>query len=64
MNLYWYKETQTFIDNIRKSVCEAYEVIGWDGNRLYDIGHNRTSGVIAWRKIPKPYMKGFVKFDL
>lgn len=34
------------------------------GERLYDIGQNRTNDVIAWRKNPKPYMKGFKKTSI
>jgi hypothetical protein len=61
MELHWYSEKQKFIDNIRQNVCETYEVIGCSGKRLYDIGQDRTRGVVAWKKQPKPYMKGFVK---
>ncbi len=61
MSLYWYPNKQKFIDNIRANVCETYEVMGCGGNRLFDIGQDRTEDVIAWRKIPKPYMKGFIK---
>lgn len=61
MNLYWYSETEKFIDNIRKNVCESYTVTGYSGERLYDVGHDRTNDVIAWKKICKPYMKGFIK---
>lgn len=64
MSLYWYSESQKFIDNIRKNVCETYEVMGFGGNRLYDIGQDRTNSVVAWRNIPKPYMRGFVKDEI
>lgn len=61
MSLYWYPNSQKFIDNIRKNVCEVYDIRNYNGDRIYDIGQDRTKDVIAWRKIPKPYMKGFIK---
>ena len=62
MELYWYPDQQKFIDNIRNNVCETYVVTSdITGERLYDIGQDRTNDVIAWRKNPKPYMKGFKK---
>lgn len=61
MSLYWNCKTQKFIDNIRQNVCEVYTVLDYKGDRLFDIGQDRTEGVVAWRKIPKAYMKGFVK---
>lgn len=62
MNLYWYPDRSKFIDNIRDNVCELYEVMS-DGKRVTDIGQDRTKGVVAWREMPKPYMKGFIKED-
>lgn len=61
MKLYWYPETQKFIDNIRQNVCDVYQVMSSTGERLRDIGQDRTKGVVAWRKLPKPYMRGFIK---
>jgi hypothetical protein len=61
MSLYWYLKEQRFIDNIRENVCRTYDVRSCTGKRIYDIGQDRTYDVVAWRKIPKPYMKGFVK---
>lgn len=66
MNLYWYGdrgEDGKFIDNIRDNVCECYTVLGYKGNRLTDIGQDRTSSVVAWKKTSNPYMKGFIKDD-
>jgi hypothetical protein len=63
MNLYWYPSTERFIDNIRKNVCETYDVIGYSGKKLDDIGQDRTNNVITWTKLPKPYMDGFVYKD-
>lgn len=60
MDLYWYGDRRKFIDNIRQSVCETYTVTGFDGKRLYDIGQDRTSSVVAWKKKEGPYMTGFV----
>ena len=60
MCLYWYPDKQKFIDNIRANVCELYTVTGYSGERLFDIGQDRTKNVIAWRPISKPYMKGFI----
>lgn len=61
MSLYWYPYTQKFIDAIRQNVCDVYSVMSCTGERLRDIGQDRTEDVVAWRKIPKPYMWGFVK---
>lgn len=62
MNLYWYPDEQKFIDNIRQNVCEIYYIKSEiTGERLHDIGQDRTDSVITWRKNPKPYMKGFIK---
>ena len=62
MELYWYPDQQKFIDNIRQNVCETYFIKSEiTGERVYDIGQDRTKDVIAWKKNPKPYMKGFKK---
>lgn len=62
MDLYWYSETQRFKDNRRQDVFSTYSVY----NKDHELMHNeslcdRTHSVIAWRNMPKPYMKGFVK---
>jgi len=60
MGLYWYSNEQKFIDNIRKNVCETYIVTSnITGERLRDIGQDRTNSVIAWTEYPEPYMTGF-----
>jgi hypothetical protein len=63
MDLYWYPNIKNgvFYDNIRLNVCETYTVLGCNGTRLTDIGHDRTSDVVAFKKIHRPYMKGFIK---
>lgn len=61
MPLYWYPSKKRFIDNIRKNVCETYIVKDCKNKRIFDIGQDRTDEVIAWRKMPKTYMKGFLK---
>ena len=64
MNLYWFPDRDKFIDNIRQNVCETYEVMsGVSGERLTDIGQDRTDSVVAWKKMCKPYMRGFIKRD-
>lgn len=70
MDLYWYVDARKFKDNRRQDVFNTYEVmitkfddgIGEYSERVYtaDIC-DRTDSVVAWRKMPKPYMKGFVK---
>ena len=70
MDLYWYKKARKWKDNRRQDVFNSYEVlvdkydpeIGDYSERLYteDIV-DRTDDVIAWRKLPKVYMKGFIR---
>ena len=68
MDLYWYSKCQRFKDIRRLDIFESYKVYGWNdethkqdklltSNRLCD----RTENVIAWRKMPRAYMKGFVE---
>lgn len=71
MDLYWYCEYQKFKDNRRRDVFNTYDVYAfndatndYDKNIHTDSLCDRTTRVIAWRKIPKPYMKGFVKEEL
>lgn len=66
MDLYWYGELQRFKDNRRQSVFSDYDVYAYnDTTYEYDKPVNtnslcdRTDDVVAWRKMPKPYMKGF-----
>ncbi len=71
MSLYWYPDRHKFIDNIRQDTFNTYEVFGWSN----DVGEDgkfrkvrmftsdlcdRTEDVVAWRSIPKAYMKGFI----
>ena len=62
MDLYWYSDRERFIDNRVKHIFEVYDVIGDKGKKIekYRLT-DRTDSVVAWRKIPKPYMSGFVK---
>jgi len=60
MNLYLYPEKNKFIDNIRESVCYTHRVVSHSGERIYDIGQDRTGDVIAWAELPSPYMIGFI----
>ena len=68
MDLYWYGEKQRFKDNRRQSVFNDYDVYAYNydtheydkplhTNELCD----RTDNVVAWKRIPKTYMKGFVE---
>lgn len=61
MNLYWDDINKKFIDNIRANVVQTYKVINYFGERIYDIGQDRTDNVVAWKYIPNPYMRGFIK---
>lgn len=68
MDLYWYADRQQFRDNRRQDVFNCYAVYGYNDEthlqdeRLYSERIcNRTEDVIAWRKIPRPYMRGFIK---
>ena len=68
MDLYWYGQVGRFKDNRRQTVFNDYSVYGYNdetgkcdkllgSERLCD----RTENVVAWKKNPKPYMKGFIK---
>ena len=65
MDLYWYPYLQRFKDNRRQSIFDEYTVIDCDGNQMTAFNLcDRTDSVIAWRKMPKPYMRGFVKKEV
>lgn len=66
MDLYWYGKNQRFKDNRKQLVFSDYDVYAYnDVTHEYDKPINtdslcdRTENVIAWKKSPKPYMKGF-----
>ena len=62
MDLYWYNEKQQFRDNRRQNVYDTYNVLNYKNEKMYtEKLCDRTENVVAWRKIPKAYMKGFVK---
>ena len=65
MDLFWYNQTQQFRDNRRQDVYDVYEVYNYDGKKMHaDKLCNRTNNVIAWKKRPRVYMKGFIKSDI
>ena len=69
MDLYWYNRLGgRFRDNRRQNVFDSYIVYGYNDEtrelnlRLYtEPLCDRTEGVIAWRKLPRTYMRGFRK---
>ena len=62
MDLYWYSDRQQFRDNRRQNVFDVYNVFNFENKELHSENLcNRTDGVIAWRKQPRTYMKGFVE---
>lgn len=74
MDLWWDAAYERFRDNRRRNVFNLYEVYGYgtaenlDGSgmpyleRMYkDDLCDRTDEVVAWRKQPRAYMKGFKK---
>lgn len=64
MMLYWYgnQEGGKFIDNLRQSIFDWYDVYGYQGEKLKTCSLcDRTDEVVAFRKRPKSYMKGFKK---
>ena len=64
MTLYWYPEIGKWIDNTRQDVFDTYYVNNYCGQRLHTTSLcDRTDDVVAWRKIPRPYMNGFRKED-
>lgn len=64
MALYWYPEIGKWIDNVRQYVFDSYRVYNFRSERLYTIPLcDRTNDVVAWRKIPNTYTRGFIKDD-
>ena len=62
MDLYWYSDRQQFRDNRRQDVFNSYDVYGDKNKKLYSEKLcNRTDDVIAWKKQPRTYMRGFTK---
>lgn len=62
MDLYWYSDRQQFRDNRRQNVFDVYNVLNCENKSLRSEKLcNRTDDVIAWRKQPKAYMRGFLK---
>ena len=63
MMLYWHSkrgESGKFIDNLRESMFDMYDIYGCDNEKLTTCHLcDRTDGVVAFRKVPKSYMKGF-----
>lgn len=60
MDLYWYNEKQMFRDNRIQHTFDTYEVLNYKGEHMhFNNLCNRTSDVVAWRKMPKTYMRGF-----
>lgn len=62
MDLYWYSNRQMFRDNRVQHTFDTHQVLDYKGYQLYE-NHlcDRTDGVVAWRKMPRTYMRGFVK---
>ena len=62
MDLYWYNDTQQFIDNRRQDIFDSYKVLNYIDIQMASCQLcNRTQDVVAWKKQPRPYMKGFKK---
>lgn len=60
MDLYYYASSQRFVDNRRQNVFTEYTVIDWEEKHLStDLLCDRTDSVVAWRKMPRTYMRGF-----
>lgn len=71
MDLYWYGKPEKFRDNRRQDVFNSYDVYGYNDEthecdkKLYTIPLcDRTESVVAWKKMPRTYMRGFVKEEL
>jgi hypothetical protein len=63
MDLFYDTSTKKWIDNRRQSIFDTYEVLCYDGTRLYTSKEcDRTDEVVAWRKIPKPYKRKGYKY--
>lgn len=68
MDLWYNNSTGRWLDNRRQQIFNDYEVYGYNDEtgkndkRLSTISLcDRTNSVVAWRKLPKTYMKGFVE---
>ena len=66
MDLHWYPGQKAFIDNRRLNTFYMYDVYGYnpdtglrDKKIQQDMLCDRTDEVVAWRKLPKTYMRGF-----
>ena len=65
MNLYWRFDDYAVYrgrwrDNIRQDVFSTYYVYDYSGKRLFTAKEcDRTYSVVAWKGLPKPYMRGF-----
>lgn len=64
IDLHWYNNIQGFIDTRRQDVFSTYEVYDFnddtkefDKYTITDKSCDLTNYVIAWRKLPRPYMK-------
>ncbi len=64
MDLYYYKGTERFIDNRARNIFDSYEVYAYREGAYQKVRLNywdspncdRTKHVVAWRKLPKPYL--------
>ena len=61
MDLYWYGDTQRFIDNRAKHGFMTYDVYGYtNGSKKRKLHYSplidRTDDVVAWKELPKPYL--------
>lgn len=62
MDLYWHNELQRFKDNRRQNVYDTYNVLNYKNEKMYtERLCDRTENVVAWKKLPRTYMKGFVE---
>ena len=60
MDLYWYGKQQKFKDNRRQYIFNTYDVYNYKEEKMYTCNLcDRTENVIACRKLPKVYMRGF-----
>lgn len=71
MNLFWNPISGRWKDNIRQNVFDSYKVYGYNEETKKEDKLLTTSGlcdrtvdVVAWKNIPKTYMKGFIKDTL
>lgn len=57
MDLFWNPDNQTFKDNRRQNVFDTYSVYGCGDRKLAtERIVDRTNEVVAWRKLPKPFI--------